>query len=31
MVVSADEGQILPEWFLLEIIRDLPRLVKNES
>lgn len=31
MVVSADEGQVLPEWFMLEIIRDLPRLVKNES
>ncbi len=31
MVVSADEGQVLPEWFMLEIIRDLPRLVKNKS
>ena len=27
MVVSADEGQVLPEWFMIEIIRDLPRLV----
>ena len=26
MVVSADEGKILPDWFMVEIIRDLPRL-----
>lgn len=30
MVVSADENQILPEWFMVEIVRDLPRLVHNE-
>lgn len=30
MVVSADEGQVLPEWFMVEIIRDLPRLIHNE-
>ena len=30
MVVSADEGKVLPEWFMVEIIRDLPRLVQNE-
>ncbi len=30
MVVSADEGQILPEWFMVEIVRDLPRLIHNE-
>lgn len=29
MVVSADEGKVLPEWFMVEIIRDLPRLVQN--
>lgn len=29
MVVSADEGEILPEWFMMEIVRDLPRLVAN--
>lgn len=27
MVVSADGDQVLPEWFMMEIIRDLPRLV----
>ncbi len=27
MVVSAEEGNVLPEWFLVEIVRDLPRLV----
>lgn len=26
MVVSGDEGKILPEWFMIEIIRDIPRL-----
>lgn len=30
MVVSADEGKVLPEWFMVEIIRDLPRLVQTE-
>lgn len=29
MVVSADEGNVLPEWFMVEIVRDLPRLVQN--
>ena len=29
MVVSADEGKVLPEWFMIEIIRDLPRLAQN--
>ena len=29
MVVSDDEGKVLPEWFMVEIIRDLPRLVQN--
>lgn len=27
MIVSADEGEVLPEWFMVEIVRDLPRLV----
>lgn len=29
MVVSAEDGKTLPEWFMIEIIRDLPRLVQN--
>lgn len=28
MVVSSEEGKMLPDWFMVEIIRDLPRLVK---
>jgi len=31
MVVSADEGKVLPEWFMIEIVRDLPRLVEMEN
>lgn len=31
MVVSAEEGNLLPEWFMVEIIRDLPRLIRNEN
>lgn len=27
MVVSGDEGRVLPDWFMVEIVRDLPRLV----
>lgn len=30
MVVSADEGEVLPEWFMVEIVRDLPRLVQSD-
>lgn len=26
MVVSTDGGKMLPEWFMIEIVRDLPRL-----
>lgn len=26
MVISAEEEDKLPDWFLLEIVRDLPRL-----
>jgi len=29
MVISSDEGEILPEWFMMEIARDLPRLVSH--
>lgn len=29
MVVSADEGEVLPEWFMVEIVRDLPRLANT--
>ena len=31
MVVSADDGKVLPEWFMIEIVRDLPRLVAQEK
>lgn len=30
MTVSADEGEVLPDWFMVEIIRDLPRLVTTK-
>jgi len=30
MVVSSDGGKELPEWFMVEVIRDLPRLIRNE-
>ena len=29
MVVSADDGEVLPEWFMIEIVRDLPRIAVN--
>ena len=31
MVVTEENGEKLPDWFLLEIVRDLPRLVQNEQ
>jgi len=31
MVVSADDGKVLPEWFMIEIVRDLPRLIAQEK
>lgn len=31
MVVSEDEGEVLPEWFMLEIVRDLPRIVQQDN
>ena len=27
MTVASDETESLPDWFMVEIIRDLPRLV----
>lgn len=30
MVVSAEDDKVLPDWFMIEIIRDLPRLIKND-
>ena len=27
MTVASDEEETLPDWFMVEIIRDLPRLV----
>ncbi len=29
MVVSAEEGNVLPDWFMMEIVRDLPRLASE--
>ena len=29
MVVSPEDGHVLPDWFLMEIVRDLPRLVRK--
>lgn len=29
MVVSAEGGEALPDWFMVEIVRDLPRLVNS--
>lgn len=31
MVISTSEGEKLPSWFMVEIIRDLPRLVAAEE
>ena len=31
MIVSSDDGKVLPEWFMIEIVRDLPRLIKNDK
>lgn len=28
MVISEDEGKRLPDWFMVEIVRDLPRLAR---
>ena len=31
MVISSEEGKTLPNWFMVEIVRDLPRLVSDFS
>lgn len=31
MVVSEQEGETLPGWFMTEVVRDLPRLVEKKS
>ena len=31
MVVSKGEGDSLPDWFVVEIVRDLPRLVEKKD
>ena len=31
MVVSADDNEVLPDWFMVEIVRDLPRLVNKAN
>ena len=31
MAVSSEEGKTLPDWFMMEIVRDLPRLVSDFS
>ena len=31
MVVAEQEGETLPEWFMVDIVRDLPRLVDRKS
>ena len=31
MVVSAEDNEILPDWFMVEIVRDLPRLVAKQD
>lgn len=30
LVISDEDGQTLPEWFLMEVVRDLPRLARDE-
>ena len=30
MTVTGDDTESLPDWFLTEIIRDLPRLVSKQ-
>lgn len=31
MIIEKDENQQLPSWFLIDIIRDIPRLIGNEK
>lgn len=30
MVVASDDENTLPDWFMVEVIRDLPRLVNSK-
>lgn len=30
MTVASDESAALPDWFMVEVIRDLPRLVSSQ-
>jgi hypothetical protein len=29
IVIAEDEGEKLPAWFLVELVRDLPQLVEK--
>jgi hypothetical protein len=31
IVVSQDDKQTLPDWFVVEIVRDLPRLMEKRD
>ena len=31
MVIANDDEEAFPDWFMLEIIRDLPRLAVNNG
>jgi hypothetical protein len=31
MLVSEQKGEALPAWFMLEVIRDLPRLAAKKE
>jgi hypothetical protein len=31
MVVSDEDGETLPDWFMIEIFRDLPRLIERKN
>lgn len=31
VVVARDEGQSLPDWFIVEVARDLPRLIERRA
>ena len=30
MVVARQDGEGLPDWFMVEVVRDLPRLVEKK-
>ena len=29
IVVAEEEGELLPAWYMVEVVRDLPRLVER--